>query len=142
MFKLRRIATDPWDIFQRAIDMESNDLLKDYANHQLGTTLRNQFNNDYLAVRVLSLYWQDADHLGYEREAKAMSAFFRDKLRYLVDSFPIPSRGSQLEVESEISRFLLKDDDTLALHIIYYGGHGDPNDDLSEGEERQSVWSA
>ena len=139
----RHTASPPQDaIHHLSLDMESSNLLKNYANQRLGSRPRKNLSNDYAAVHFLNLYWQDADHPGYRAEAAAMATFFTNKLRYKGTCFPIPSKGSQLRVGSEISRFLLKDDDEFTLHIIYYGGHGDPDDDTTQGEERQSVWAA
>ena len=129
-------------IHRRSLNMESSNLLRSYANKRLGSRPRNNLRNDYAAVHFLNLYWQDADHHGYSEEAAAIATFFTNKLRYTGTCFPIPSKGSQLQIESEISRFLLKDDDEFTLHIIYYGGHGDPDCDTAKGEESQSVWAA
>ena len=73
---------------------------------------------------------------------------FQDVFNYDVEIFAIPSVSSQLRLDNFISQVLLKIEDEarktslLSLLIIYYGGHGDRNDDRHKGEERRSVWAA
>lgn len=57
---------------------------------QIGIKHRNR----YIAAALLALYWEAADDEGYHKEATDVVDFFRDKLHYNAEAFPIPSNKS------------------------------------------------
>lgn len=96
--------------------------------------------NEYKSVSVLALYWQEADHPGFQREARSLGALFSNDFHYDVDYFPIPSENSHIELDTRINLLLKQRGHSDHLLVIYYGGHGDPNKD--EGEDKLAVWAA
>jgi hypothetical protein len=116
---------------------EINDKLKGFENF-----------NRYAHVKVLILYWEEGDHPGFQAEGLQFGELLRTTLNYDVENFSIPSRSSQLRLDSLISNAILEAEDqarsskAASLLIIHYGGHGDRNDDRQSGEEKRSVWAA
>lgn len=111
------------------------------VENRLNQRLERSFgrNNDYDCVKVLALYWEDADQ-DFAQEAYKITDFFR-KLGYTVQIFSIPTLNCEVELTDQISRFLLEKDPSRSLHIIHYGGHGD-EDARTTDRRRQSVWAA
>ncbi|KAL9614267.1 MAG: hypothetical protein Q9167_001223 [Letrouitia subvulpina] len=99
-----------------------------------------QIRNEYKSVSVLALYWEQADHPGFQQEARSLGALFSKRFHYDVDYFPIPSANSHVELDTRINLLLKQRGHLDHLLIIYYGGHGDPNNDI--GDEKLAVWAA
>lgn len=99
-----------------------------------------QIRNEYKSVSVLALYWQDADHPGFQQEARSLGRLFSKKFHYDVDYFAIPSANSHVELDTRINLLLQQRGHLDHLLIIYYGGHGDPDNNI--GEEKLAVWAA
>jgi hypothetical protein len=127
------------------MDSEPTEALRDRINQQLKVF---ENLNRYSYVKVLIVYWEHGDHPGFQTEGNDLSRIFQGIFNYDVETFAIPSVSSQLRLDSHMSGVLLKAEDEarntggLSLLIIYYGGHGDRNDDQHKGEERRSVWAA
>lgn len=96
--------------------------------------------NDYKAVAVLIIYWQDSDDVGFENEARSLGNLFADDFHYEVEYFMIPSLAPYLSLDNKISSFLTKHGQRDCLAIIHYGGHGDPDDE--DDCEKLAVWAA
>ena len=109
------------------------------VENRLNQRLEGSFGrkNDYDCVKVLALYWEDADQ-DFAQEAYNITDFFKN-LGYAVQIFPIPTLNCQAELTDEINRFLLEKNPSRSLHVIHYGGHGDED---SVDRRRQSVWAA
>jgi hypothetical protein len=107
----------------------------------------------YAAVRVLILYWENADRLDdYVKEAKNVDSFFRS-INYETEMYPIPQTDSQVEVRGFITNqqvLLTRRMRSLGapcLLVIHYGGHGDKDDDANYSgpggpQQRRAVWRA
>ena len=96
--------------------------------------------NQYKRVSVLMFYWEESDHEGFEEEARSLGEFFSGDFHFEVDYYAIPSEQSHVKLDTRINLLLNECGHRDHLIIIYYGGHGDPNDD--EGEEKLAVWAA
>jgi hypothetical protein len=92
----------------------------------------------YDSVAVLILYWEKDDFtFSCAKEAEQVQQLFEVDLRYHTESFRIPLVNSYNKLEHRISTFKSVHDSESALLIIYYSGHGDPDDRRSK-----AVWTA
>lgn len=98
---------------------------------------RQRRRNDYAAVSVLMLLWED-DDLGCIEEVKQLSAIFRETFHYTVRQFLIPTERPQSSLCRVVSDFIYEFGSSGNLVLVYYGGHGDP--DLNG--DREAVWAA
>ena len=114
--------------------------LRDRLNQTLNEKISR--SHEYSAANVLLLYWQDADNSGFKQEADELGTTFRADFRYTVHHYAIQSEKSYLRLKSTISTFLVDHGGPDTLLIIYYGGHGDENNNRARNELRQSVWAA
>lgn len=117
-----------------ALTAELNDEL---SRIKFGPSMR-----DYEKVTVWTVYWAETDIPGFKDEADKIRHFFRDTFHFSVHAFAIPSKRSHLALDTQVNDFLLHFDDPSALLIIHYGGHGDWDDDIHIGQDRQSVWAS
>lgn len=119
-----------------AAPIASADTWRESFNKQLYIHRRKN-GGYYSKVKVLSIYWKDGG-LGYIDEAQKINELFSKRFGYQVELYGIPSERAEANLKSRIDE-LLKDDEPDSLFIVYYGGHGDPD----EGDEkRRSVWAA
>ncbi|KAF1992974.1 hypothetical protein P154DRAFT_591727 [Amniculicola lignicola CBS 123094] len=107
----------------------------------------------YAAVKVVILYWENSDRLDdYVEEAGKVDSFFKG-LNFETELYPIPKSNSQVEVRWFITKqqvLLTRRMSILGapcLLIVHYGGHGDKDDDIhytgSGGpQRRRAVWRA
>lgn len=117
---------------------------KEDINTVLGERFDPASSTIYKSVIVLLLYWKDADG-DYKSEADQLERLFKQKYNYTVLRFEIPSKDSNLALHDEISRVRRQFSTPRSLTIIHYGGHGDRDDERSEGEAyppKKSVWAA
>lgn len=99
-----------------------------------------RLHNEYKSVSALLLYWQVSIEPGFEAEAHMLGELFAKGFNYHVDYFQIPMEISHGRLDAKINSLLDDHEDPDHLLIIYYGGHGDPNND---GAEKQlAVWAA
>ncbi|KEY73515.1 hypothetical protein S7711_03680 [Stachybotrys chartarum IBT 7711] len=89
----------------------------------------------YAEVKVLTLYWEDAAE-GFQAEVKEIRRLFEDIFSFDVVEYAIPSDDSDLitvamRVLDEVRSICARP----ALFIIYYGGHGDEDDDHHSGQD-------
>jgi hypothetical protein len=89
----------------------------------------------YTHVNVLLLYWEE-DDLGCQKELKKLTGILEEHFHYAVHTFVIPTRRSQALLQREISEFVLKYSLESTLTIIYYAGHGDPDDETVERQRK------
>jgi hypothetical protein len=94
----------------------------------------------YERVDVLLLYWED-DDLGCLKEVKKVQDTFQRIFHYGTKLFMIPSQLSQARLQAELSNFVLNSTSKSGLTIVYYAGHGDP-DDESDMRLRKLIWAA
>jgi hypothetical protein len=99
-----------------------------------------QAHNTYKAVQVLALYWEDADHPGFKEEAYQLGAVLSNDFQYDVLYYAIPTEQSHVELDTRINLLLKYHGHLDHLLIIYYSGHGDPNNEV--GDEKLAVWAA
>jgi hypothetical protein len=85
----------------------------------------------YTHVNTLLLYWEE-DDLGCLKEVKKLKDLLEQHFRYAVYTFIIPTRRPQALLQREISKFVLEHSLESTLTIIYYSGHGDPDDETDE----------
>ena len=99
-----------------------------------------EIRNRYRRVSALLIYWEDGDDVGYKQEAGDVHAIFRQDFHFEVEYYAIPTRKSFLELDKRINLLLKSCGFEDNLIIMYYGGHGDPNDQA--GEDQLAVWAA
>ena len=99
-----------------------------------------QIHNQYKRVSALLFYWEESDHAGFEKEARSLGELFSNDFHFEVDYYAIPSEQSYIKLDTRINLLLSDRGHQDHLIIIYYGGHGDPNDE--DGEEKLAVWAA
>ncbi|KAI4190130.1 MAG: hypothetical protein L6R41_000999 [Letrouitia leprolyta] len=97
-------------------------------------------HNDYKAVSVLAIYWQDGDMPGFKDEAFAIGNFFTARFHYDVEYFAIPSDNSHIKLDQRINTYITHHGDSNNLMIVHYGGHGDP--DTEPAHQKLAVWAA
>ena len=105
---------------------------------------RSASSSAYSSAGLLTFHWEKTDEnlRGVRQEAEEVRKFFSNPLHYDVKNFEIPLEGSHMAVLKTATDFISKYDSPNKLVIIYYGGHGDPNSDKAQGQERRSVWAA
>lgn len=96
--------------------------------------------NEYKSTSVLILYWEDSDNAGFQEEAIRIGELFEKDFLYNVDYYAIPSINSHRRLDTKINTFFDEHEGPDHLMIIYYGGHGDADDD--HGHEKLAVWAA
>ena len=72
---------------------------------------------------------------GVVKEVKDLQNVFEHIYRYAVEEWKIPSLHSYITVRQRLNKFLDEFKDKESLLIVYYGGHGEMNDN------RQCIWS-
>ena len=92
----------------------------------------------YEKAAVLILYWAEDDFQPpCEGEANEVRDLFSHRFLYETVVFRIPSENSRNALEKAVVDFKYAHDASSSLMIIYYSGHGDP-DDL----RGKAVWAA
>jgi hypothetical protein len=92
----------------------------------------------YDSAAVLILYWEKDDFpSSCADEATQVQQLFEVDLAYHTESFPIPLANSYNELEHRISTFKRVHDSESGLIIVYYSGHGDPDE-----RRGKAVWAA
>lgn len=90
----------------------------------------------YKSVSALLLYWREND-LGFEREINQLQEFLADEYGCNSNIFAIPSERSEQALRKVISNFVFDRALPGTLALVYYGGHGDPDE-----ATRKSIWAA
>ena len=88
----------------------------------------------YKEVHTLLLSWED-DNLGVADEIDELRDVFRNLYSFEAEEWKIPSKRSHNSLAAKVLGFLDDYESKDNLLIVYYGGHGEMNDD------RQCVWS-
>lgn len=88
----------------------------------------------YKGVHALLLSWED-DNLGVVAEIDELGDVLRSLYGFETETWKIPSQRSHISLAAKILGFLNDYESKENLLIVYYGGHGEINDD------RQCVWS-
>lgn len=88
----------------------------------------------YKEVHALLLSWED-DNLGVVDEVTELEDVFRNCYRFETEAWKIPSKRSHNSLAAKIIAFVDDYESKDNLLVVYYGGHGEMNDD------RQCVWS-
>ncbi|GAW19539.1 hypothetical protein ANO14919_090270 [Xylariales sp. No.14919] len=118
--------------------------LPERLNKSLDLSLRRR---TYESVKVVALYWEDG-HQGYKDEGRAVASTFNRVFQYPTEEFAIPSSNTYAHVLGFMTRVLLEigtaaeETKAASLLIIHYGGHGDRDDNIHQGQEKRSVWAA
>lgn len=94
----------------------------------------NKGKTRYAAVHVLLLSWED-DDLGVIDELLELQNVFQTYYSFHTHEWKIPSNRSHNSLAFRTMQFLEDFESEKNLLIIYYGGHGNMNDN------RQCVWS-
>lgn len=124
--------------------MESPDeeLLRAHLNDRLKLQSR---NSEYSYVKVLLMYWSGSteEHESFRYETRRLGDFFTAQLSFVVEEYPIPLALSQLSLQKRIATEVLAASSYVqtgaqkSLLIIYYGGHGDGEED----RDGRAVWA-
>ena len=112
---------------------------------KLNASLSNAFTSSakyYQQVYVLIVYWKESDDEGFKREAVELGELFASQFRYTTFAFPIPTQESYSALKERILHYIRTCGSPDSLLIVYYGGHGDEDDDPAKSGNRQSVWAA
>ena len=88
----------------------------------------------YKWIHVLLLSWE-ADDLGVAKEIAELQDTFDNIYHYEVENWKIPSNRSHNSLNRRLTNFIDDYEGEDILLIVYYGGHGNMNDD------RQCIWS-
>ncbi len=105
--------------------------------NELSQSLSGSFlTSGYKSVNALLLYWQEND-LGVETEVSMLQRFLAADYKFNTTTFAIPSERPEQALRKAISDFIFDRALPGTLAVIYYGGHGDP-DEVS----RKSIWAA
>lgn len=94
----------------------------------------NQGKTRYRNVYVLLLCWEE-DNLGVAVELQELDEVLSQTYHFQTQAWRIPSANAHNALAFQLMDFLRNHDDRENLLMIYYGGHGEMNDD------RQCVWS-
>ncbi|KAL9586255.1 MAG: hypothetical protein Q9212_001031 [Teloschistes hypoglaucus] len=94
----------------------------------------NQGKTRYHNVYVLLLCWEE-DNLGVAVELQELDKVLGQTYHFQTEAWRIPSTNPHNALAFRLMEFLRDHDDRENLLMIYYGGHGEMNDD------RQCVWS-
>ena len=90
----------------------------------------------YKSASALLLYWREND-LGFEAEVRMLQDFLVDEYRFNTTTFAIPSDRPEQALRKALSDFIFDRALPGTLGLVYYGGHGDPDD-----AARKSIWAA
>jgi hypothetical protein len=93
-------------------------------------------SSSYNSVSVLLLYWRENDQ-GFEKEICTLQHFFVSEYGFSTAIFAIPSQRPEHALRKAVSDFIYERADPGTLGLVYYGGHGDP-DEIN----RKSIWAA
>lgn len=85
----------------------------------------------YSSVHVLMLYWENGREV-FKDQVRELAVEFR-RFNYHVNTWHIPSARPWRSLSKRLLDFL-KTDQRARLLIIYYGGHGQNN------EDKHNVW--
>lgn len=92
----------------------------------------------YSQAAVLILYWDEDDFRpSCREEAQKVSHMFRVDFHYDTTVFQIPSVRPQHLLEQAVITFKCANDGDSSLLIVYYTGHGDPDE-----SRNKAVWAA
>jgi hypothetical protein len=92
----------------------------------------------YSKVAVLLLYWAEDDFQpSCKDEASSIRELFRTRFSYDTVTFEIPLKNSYNALEKAVVDFKWPNDSESSLMIIYYSGHGDPDE-----VRGKAVWAA
>ena len=92
----------------------------------------------YSKVAVLLLYWAEEDFQpSCKDEAGSIRELFKTRFLYNTMTFEIPSKNSYNALEKAVVDFKWPNDSESSLMIIYYSGHGDPDE-----VRGKAVWAA
>ena len=117
----------------------------DELTSQLNESFRDAFTpaaRYYRHVFVLIIYWEESDDLGFKREAVEIGELFASIFRFTTLAFPIPTTDSYSALKERILHFVRTCGLPGSLLIVYYGGHGDEDDEPEKKRYRKSVWAA
>ena len=112
-------------------DNES-ELLENLALSLTGSFLA----SGYRSINALLIYWQ-ANDLGFQTEVSVLQKFLTDECNIHCTVFAIPSERSEQALRKALSDFTYERAPPGTLALLYYGGHGDP-DEIT----RKSIWAA
>jgi len=93
-------------------------------------------SSGYISVNALLIYWQEND-LGFDTEVVMLQQFLTADYKFNTTTFAIPSERSEQALRKAITDFIFDRALPGTLAIIYYGGHGDPDE-----ASRKSIWAA
>ncbi|KAF8851256.1 hypothetical protein BDZ45DRAFT_750839 [Acephala macrosclerotiorum] len=118
-------------------DLSASDTFRDEFKRSLGDYFVGG-TQYYTHVNVLLLYWEE-DDLGCQKELKKLTGVLEEHFHYQFTSSLFPL-GDLLEwsplLQREISEFVLKHSLESTLTVIYYAGHGDPDDETVERQRK------
>jgi hypothetical protein len=94
----------------------------------------------YNQVNALLLYWEE-DDLGCKKEIDKVRETFENRFYYRTQTFVIPSQRSQANLQKALSDFVMETACSSGLTVIYYAGHGAP-DNGSDERLSKLIWAA
>lgn len=122
------------DISRVEYHVEDLETFGDILTQAAVAAFPNKGKTRYAAVHVLLLSWIN-DDLGVIDEVLELQEVFQTRYSFHTQEWKIPSNRSHISLALRIMQFLEEFESQENLLIIYYGGHGNMNDD------RQCVWS-
>jgi len=103
-------------------DNES-ELLENLASSLSGSFL----GGGYRSINALLIYWQ-ANDLGFQTEVSVLQKFLANEYNVHNTVFAIPSERSEQALRKALSDFSYERALPGTLALLYYGGHGDPDE--------------
>jgi hypothetical protein len=94
----------------------------------------------YNQVNALLLYWEE-DDLGCKKEIDKVRETFETRFYYRTQTFVIPSQRSQANLQKALSDFVMETACSSGLTVIYYAGHGAPDNGPDERISKL-IWAA
>ena len=108
---------------------------------ELAKKLELGLHTPYDSVSVLCIYWEGSESLGFQKEAREVMKLFSEDFQFKTQEYAIPSLSAHHNLCKRACRFIDDENyqDPRTLLIIHYGGHGDPNTQPTDSEDKRKL---
>ena len=107
---------------------------------ELAEKLELGLHRPYDSVSVLCVYWEGSEILGFQKEAREVMKLFSEDFQFKTQEYAIPLVYADLKLHGRIHQFIeAEKQDPRTLLIIHYGGHGDPNTQPTDDEDKRKL---
>ncbi|KAL9616564.1 MAG: hypothetical protein Q9160_008585 [Pyrenula sp. 1 TL-2023] len=105
-------------------------------DQEIQDSLSNDREHDYDLISVLLIEWEESEQ-AFRDETTHVESLFREKFRYPVSRYKIPSERSWLCLHDRIQDLARWSESARCLSIIYYGGYST----LDIGRD-EAIWAS